>query len=89
MSGCDTSGSATPRPVPLGRAGDACVVEARRPQRTFGDGFVADAVVDLQEAWMRQANAILDDEELLAHGARRLGPAPSPQPDARPPRGAR
>jgi IS5 family transposase len=42
------------------------VIEARRPQRTFGDGFVADTVVDLQEAWMRQADAILDDEDLLA-----------------------
>ena len=42
------------------------MIEARRPQRTFGDGFVADTVVDLQEAWMRQADAILDDEDLLA-----------------------
>jgi IS5 family transposase len=66
VSGCDRSGNATHRPVPRKRAGDARVIEARRPQRTFGDGFVADTVVDLQEAWMRQADAILDDEDLLA-----------------------
>jgi IS5 family transposase len=42
------------------------VIDVRRPQRTFGDGFVADTVVDLQEAWMRHADAILDDEDLLA-----------------------
>ena len=48
------------------RAGDRGVIDARRPQRTFGDGFVADAVVDLQEPWMRHADAILDDDILLA-----------------------
>jgi hypothetical protein len=48
------------------RAGDRGVIDARRPQRTFGDGFVADAVVDLQEPWMCHADAILDDDILLA-----------------------
>jgi IS5 family transposase len=42
------------------------MIEARRLQRTFGDGFVADTVVELQEAWMRHADTILDDDELLA-----------------------
>jgi IS5 family transposase len=42
------------------------VIDARRVQRTFGDGFVAEAVDDLQEAWMRQADALLDDDQLLA-----------------------
>lgn len=42
------------------------MIEARRRQRTFGDGFVAEAVDDLQEAWMRQADAVLDDDQLVA-----------------------
>ena len=41
------------------------MIDARRMQRTFGDGFVADAVVALQEAWMRQADVILADDELV------------------------
>jgi len=35
-------------------------------QRTFGDGFVAEAVDDLQDAWMRHADALLDDDTLVA-----------------------
>ena len=42
------------------------MIDARRVQRTFGDGFVADAVVALQEAWMRHADVILADDELVA-----------------------
>lgn len=42
------------------------MIEARRTQRTFGDGFVAETVIDLQEAWMRHTDALLDDEDLLA-----------------------
>ena len=42
------------------------MIDARRLQRSFGDGFVAEAVSDLQEAWMRQADALLDDDRLLA-----------------------
>jgi IS5 family transposase len=42
------------------------VIDARRMQRTFGDGFVADAVVALQEAWMRHADVILADDQLVA-----------------------
>lgn len=42
------------------------MVDARRLQRSFGDGFVAEAVEDLQEAWMRPADALLDDDLLLA-----------------------
>ncbi len=42
------------------------MIDARRVQRTFGDGFVAEAVDDLQEAWMRQADALLDDDTLVA-----------------------
>ncbi len=42
------------------------MIDARRLQRTFGDGFVADAVVNLQEAWMRQADVILEDDHLVS-----------------------
>ena len=42
------------------------MIDAHRAQRTFGDGFVAEAVDDLQEAWMRQADALLDDDTLVA-----------------------
>ena len=42
------------------------MIDARRMQRTFSDGFVADAVVALQEAWMRHADVILADEQLVS-----------------------
>ncbi|MGH9510019.1 MAG: ISNCY family transposase [Terriglobales bacterium] len=42
------------------------MIDARRLQRRFGDGFVAEAVDDLQEAWMRQADGLLDDDQLVA-----------------------
>jgi IS5 family transposase len=41
------------------------MIDARRVQRTFGDGFVADAVVGLQEAWMQHADVLLADEPLV------------------------
>src|ERR1700687_5869738 len=41
------------------------MIDARRMQRIFGDGFVADAVVGLQEGWMRHAEVILADDELV------------------------
>ena len=49
------------------------MIEARRPQRSFGDGFVAEAVTDLQDAWMRSADAILDDDALVATVYEALG----------------
>jgi transposase, IS5 family len=42
------------------------MIEARRVQRTFGDGFVAEIVTDLREAWMRHADVILDDDQLVS-----------------------
>jgi IS5 family transposase len=42
------------------------MIDARRLQRTFGDGFVAETVADLQDAWMSHAGAILDDDQLLS-----------------------
>lgn len=42
------------------------MIDVRRPQRSFGDGFIRETVDELWEGWMRQADAILADEELLA-----------------------
>jgi IS5 family transposase len=49
------------------------MIDARRLQRTFGDGFVAESVVDLQEAWMRHADVILNDDALVAAVYEALG----------------
>lgn len=49
------------------------MIDARRVQRTFGDGFVAECVADLQEAWMRPADTILDDDALVAAVYEALG----------------
>ena len=50
-----------PRAAPAWRRRQR-VIDARRLQRSFGDGFVAEAVDDLLEAWMRQADAMLEDD---------------------------
>ena len=42
------------------------MTDARRRQGHFGDPFIAEAVGDLQEAWMRQADRLLEDEQLVA-----------------------
>jgi IS5 family transposase len=49
------------------------MIDARRLQRTFGDGFVAECVADLQVAWMRHADTILEDEVLVAAVYEALG----------------
>jgi transposase, IS5 family len=41
------------------------VIQHRRRQRTFADGFIIEEVDDLWEPWMRQADEVLQDEELL------------------------
>ena len=41
------------------------MIEARRPQSRFADGLIREEVQDLWEPWMRQADAILQDEALL------------------------
>ena len=41
------------------------MIPHRRLQRTFADGLIAEEVSDLWEPWMRQADAVLQDEELL------------------------
>jgi transposase, IS5 family len=41
------------------------VIAARRLQRHFADGFIAEAVEDLWEPWMRHADKALEDDTLL------------------------
>lgn len=42
------------------------VIKARRLQRSFGDGLIAAEVKDLHEAWMKHADTVLEDEELVS-----------------------
>ena len=49
------------------------MIEARRLQRRFGDGFVAETVADLHEPWMPHADRILNDDALLAAVYEALG----------------
>jgi len=44
----------------------AVMIEARRLQRRFGDGFVEETVADLHEPWMPHADQILSDDALLS-----------------------
>jgi transposase, IS5 family len=41
------------------------MIDIRRQQRSFGDGFIHETVEDLREDWMHHADLILSDEELL------------------------
>src|ERR1700692_2526703 len=45
--------------------GSQSVIVARRLQRSFADGFIAEAVTDLWEPWMRHAGEALHDDQLL------------------------
>jgi len=42
------------------------MIAARRLQRNFADGFIAEEVTDLWEPWMRQADEVLEDEGLVS-----------------------
>jgi IS5 family transposase len=41
------------------------VIAARRLQRSFADGLIVEEVQDLWEPWMRHADKVLDDDQLL------------------------
>ena len=41
------------------------MIAVRRLQRNFADGFIAEAVEDLWEPWMRHADTALEDDALL------------------------
>jgi len=42
------------------------VIEAKRLQRSFGDGLIAEEIEDLQESWMRHVDVLLQDEAILS-----------------------
>jgi transposase, IS5 family len=42
------------------------VIEMRRAQLSFGDGFIAGEVSDLREGWMAYADRVLADEQIVA-----------------------
>jgi transposase, IS5 family len=42
------------------------VIKTHRAQRSFGDGLIAEEVKDLREAWMKQADQLLGDPEIVA-----------------------
>src|SRR5262249_38871932 len=48
------------------RSGNSSMIEMRRRQLSFGDGLIAAEVADLREVWMIQADAVLEDEEIVA-----------------------
>jgi IS5 family transposase len=52
----------TPRPDARGRR----VIETHRAQRSFGDGLIAEEVKDLHEAWMKHADQLLADPQIVA-----------------------
>src|ERR1039457_881248 len=54
-----------PRSRGVQRPGASVVIAARRLQRHFADGFIAEAVEDLWEPWMRHADTALEDDTLL------------------------
>jgi IS5 family transposase len=42
------------------------VIDLRRPgQRAFGEGFIEEETANLWEPWMRQADQVLEDEQLV------------------------
>ena len=42
------------------------MIEMRRRQLSFGDGLIAEEVSDLREGWMKHADAVLADEDVVA-----------------------
>jgi IS5 family transposase len=42
------------------------MIVARRLQRNFADGLIAEEVADLWEPWMRQADQVLEDQDLVS-----------------------
>ena len=54
------------RRTPRRGARGGAVIETRRAQRSFGDGLIAAEVADLHEAWMRRADRVLDDPQIVA-----------------------
>ena len=55
------------------------MIEARRAQRSFGDGFITAEINDLQEPWMTHVDAMLADEVMGLGGPPGIDAAPSPK----------
>jgi len=49
------------------------MIEMRRAQHSFGDGLIAEEVSDLREDWMRHADQVLADEQMVAAVYEALG----------------
>jgi IS5 family transposase len=45
--------------------GESSVIEMRRRQLSFGDGLIAEEVSDLREDWMKHADEVLADEDIV------------------------
>src|ERR1700750_1639319 len=54
------------RTGPHRRGGGSSMIEMRRAQLSFGDGLIAEEVSDLREAWMKHADAVLADQDIVA-----------------------
>src|SRR5260370_27455795 len=63
------------------------VIEARGAQGTFGDGLIGEEGRDVQEEWMKQADQVLADKEIVAAVYEALAKR-NPQSSARGRRGA-
>src|SRR6201996_1843009 len=48
------------------RGGGSSMIEMRRAQLSFGDGLIAEEVSDLREDWMKHADAVLADGDIVA-----------------------
>src|ERR1700751_2648802 len=48
------------------RRGGSSMIDMRRTQLSFGDGLIAGEVSDLREDWMKHADAVLADEEIVS-----------------------
>src|SRR5260370_27491071 len=51
---------------PHRRGGGSSMIEMGRAQLSFGDGLIAEEVSDLREDWMKHADAVLADEDMVA-----------------------
>src|SRR6266702_2953422 len=51
---------------PLRKRQGSSMIDMRRAQLSFGDGLIAEEVSDLREDWMKHADAVLADEDIVA-----------------------
>jgi len=56
--------SRSPRPAAAWRR--CRVINTHRAQRSFGDGLIAEEVKDLHEPWMKHADQVLSDRQIVA-----------------------